>query len=262
MRNWKRADVGALRKYFGLAACYIYNLENFASMDIQKYFERLNDESQEVFLRSKSEKETLGAVHHLSSCIHEFSEYISDPQERKILETVCVQLESATFNLALGLYRQAFSSLRLAFEMGLATIYFSVHKMELYEWLDGRMDIKWFRLTDEESGILSKRFSRAFFPELIDQIDGYREKAIFVYRKLSEYVHGNNETWDSGIKLAYNDDLFSRYFDYYKRVADIILFVLICRYTSALSDAARESLQFVPDEFNHIPEIRTVFGRP
>jgi hypothetical protein len=38
--------------------------------------------------------------------------------------------------------------------MGLASIYFSANKMELHEWLDGRMDIKWSRLVDEENGVL------------------------------------------------------------------------------------------------------------
>jgi len=84
-------------------------------MDIQEYFTKLNSESQEVFSRTILEKEKIGMMHHLSSCIYEFSNYILDPQEKGILETVSAQLESATFNLTLGLYRQAFSSLRLAF---------------------------------------------------------------------------------------------------------------------------------------------------
>ena len=230
-------------------------------MDIQNYFENLNNESQEVFRKSKTEKDKLGSLHHLSSCIHEFSECVIDPQERKILETVCIQLESATFNLTLGLYRQAFSSLRLAFEMGLAAVYFSVDKIELCEWLDGRTDIKWSRLIDEDNGVLSKRFAKAFFAELTDEVDEYRAKAILTYRKLSEYVHGNSETWDSGIKLSYNGNLINQYFEYYKTVADIILFILICRYASTFNEEARESLQFVPEEFSHIEKIRTVFGR-
>jgi hypothetical protein len=212
-------------------------------MDIQKYFEKLNNESQDVFRRSKLEKEKLGTLHHLSSCVYEFSECVIDPQERKILETLCVQLEAATFNLALGLYRQAFSSLRLALEMGLAAIYFSSNKVELHEWLDGRMDIKWYLLTDEDNGVLSKRFVKAFFADLTDQVDDYRNKAIYVYRKLSEYVHGNSETWESGIKFVYNTDLFNKYFEYYKTVTEVILFASICRYTKTFHEASRESLQ-------------------
>lgn len=230
-------------------------------MDIQEYFSKLNAESQVVFSRSTTEKEKLGTLHHLSSCIYEFSGCVLDPQEKGILETVSAQLESSTFNLALGLYRQAFSSLRLALEMGLAALYFSANKMELHEWLDGRMDIKWSRLVDEENGVLSKRFAKAFFSEMADEVEDYRSKATAVYRKLSEYVHGNNETWESGIKLSYKSDLFDKYYDYYRTVSEVILFFAICRYAKLLDEASRESVQFVPDEFSHIQKIRELFGR-
>lgn len=231
-------------------------------MDIQEYFSKLNSDSQEVFVRTIFEKEKLGTLHHLSSCIFEFSDCVLDPQEKEMLVTVSAQLESATLNLALGLYRQAFASLRLALEMGLATMYFSVNKMELHEWLDGRSDIKWSKLVDEENGVLSSRFSNAFFSECSSYTNGYRDKAIFTYRKLSEYVHGNNDTWaKSGLKLSYNSDLIEFYFESYKTISEVILFVAVCRYTRLLDDATRESLQFIPEEFNHISEIRELFGR-
>lgn len=238
------------------------NLRLIKSMDIQEYFSKLNAESQSVFNQSISRKDKLGKLHHLSSCIYEFSVCVLDPQEKIILETVSVQLESSNYNLIIGLYRQAFSSLRLALEMGLAAIYFSASKLELHEWLDGRTDIKWSRLVDEDNGVLSKRFARAFFSEMTDEVEHYRSKAISVYRKLSEYVHGNNETWvNGGIKLSYKEDLFDKYCDYYRTASEIILFSAICRYAKLFDDSDRESLQFLPEEFSHILKVRELFGR-
>jgi hypothetical protein len=231
-------------------------------MDIQEYLSKLNAESQEIFNQTILEKDKLGTLHHLSSCIYEFADCLPDPQEKKILLTVSIQLESANLNLALGLYRQALAALRLAFEMGLAAIYFSVYKMDLHEWIDGRMDIRWSNLVDDENGVLSKRFAKAFFSECAEYVDLYKEKAIVTYRELSEYVHGNSETWGkSGLKLKFNGDLFELYYKCYINASEIILFVLICRYTKLLDDATRESLQFIPEEFNHISEIRKLFGR-
>lgn len=230
-------------------------------MNIQEYFSKLNVESQDIFSKTILEKEQLGKLHHFSSCIYDFADCLLDPQEKEILVTVSIQLESATLNLVLGLYRQAFSSLRLAFEMGLAAVYFSVNKMELHEWLDGRTDIKWSCLVDEENGVLSKRFAKAFFSECSEYMGMYREQAKTTYRKLSEYVHGNNETWKrSGLKLSFNQDLFNLYCEYYKSASEVILFVVICRYARLLNETTRESLQFVPEEFNHISIIRTLFG--
>lgn len=231
-------------------------------MDIKDYLSKLNSDSQIVFSETILEKEKLGTLHHLSSCIYEFSDCLLDPQEKQMLVTVSTQLESATLNLVLGLYRQAFASLRLALEMGLATMYFSVNKMELHEWLDGRSDIKWSKLVDEENGVLSRRFSNAFFTECSSYTDEYRNKAISTYRKLSEYVHGNNGTWEKcGLKLVYKPDLLEFYFNSFKSVSEVILFVAVCRYTRLLDETTRESLQFIPEEFNHISEIRKLFGR-
>lgn len=231
-------------------------------MDIQEYFAKLNSDSQAVFEQSSTEKERLGTLHHLSSCIYEFSSFVPDAQEKELLEIVGAQLESANFNLTLGLYRQAFSSLRLGLEMGLAAVYFSAHKIDLHEWLDGRLDIKWSKLIDKENGVLSKRFAKAFFSDLVDEVDPYLTKATETYRKLSEYVHGNNETWEeSGIKLRYNNELFRRYCEYYQAVSEVVLFAAVCRYARLLDESARESLQFVPEQFSHISQIRGLFGQ-
>lgn len=231
-------------------------------MDIQEYFAKLNSESQTVFSQSISQKEKLGKLHHLSSCIYEFSNCVPDPQEKRILETVSAQLESSNYNLILGLYRQAFSSLRLALEMGLAAIYFSASKLEMHEWLDGRMDIKWSKIIDEENGVLSKRFTRAFFSELVDDVESYRINASNVYRKLSEYVHGNNETWVNGsIRIIYKEDYFDLYCEYYRVASETILFSAVCRYAKLFDESERESLQFLPEEFSHIYKLRELFGR-
>ncbi|HBC8110242.1 TPA: hypothetical protein KE330_000274 [Raoultella planticola] len=231
-------------------------------MDIQGYFTKLNAESQTVFEQSISQKETLGKLHHLSSCIYEMSNVLRDPQEKRILETVSAQLESSNYSLIVGLYRQAFSSLRLALEMGLGAIYFSASKLEMHEWLDGRRDIKWSRIIDEENGVYSKRFIMAFFPDLVGDAEAYRKNATNVYRKLSEYVHGNNETWINGsIKIMYKNELFEQYCQYYQRVTESILFAATCRYAKSFDDTERESLQFLPEDFNHIEKIRELFGR-
>ena len=230
-------------------------------MNIQQYFTRLNKESQAIFEKSILFNEQLGKAHHFASCIFEFSEYILDSVEKNMFVTVSTQLESATFNLTIGMYRQAFASLRLALEMGLGTIYFSVHKMELNEWLDSRADIKWSSLIDEYNGVLSQRFAKAFFKELSSKIDGYRSQAVSTYRKLSEFVHGNNETWvHSGLKISYNEDLFEEYFIHLTAVFEVIVFVMTCRYIKLFDDSTLESLQFIPEELSHISVIREIFG--
>ncbi len=232
-------------------------------MNIEEYLSRLNKESNNIFVQSIVNTDKLGTAHHASSCIYEFSQNITDASEKEMLQTVSSQLETATFSACKGMYRQAFVSLRLALEMGLASAYFSVHKLQLHEWLDGRGDIKWSSLICENEGVFSTRFSKAFFEEFGKDMGTYRDRATNRYRLLSEYVHGNNETWESSeIELSFDEPKLNNYFLSAKDVSEILLFVLSCRYLKSFSPDLLESLEFVPEEMKHLGYVREFFGGP
>lgn len=227
-------------------------------MNITEYFNQLNTTSQEIFNTTMADSTNLGKTHATTSFIVEFSECLFDKEEKQMLRTVAIQLETATLNLSLGLYRQAFSSLRLAFEMGLGLIYFSVNKLEHNEWLNGDNDIRWVKLINEDDGVLSKRFSKAFFPKFEEIINEYNGKAKNVYREMSEYVHGNSDTWQqSGLKLKYNNELKNKYFKLFKEVSEILLFTLNCRYLKSLNEESLDSIsEFLLEDLGHIAAIR------
>lgn len=232
-------------------------------MKIDEYFIKVNSKCQEIFVESLKEKQLFGNAHHLSSCIYDFSNVIADPQERELIGTVSSQLEAATLNLGLGLYRQAFSTLRLAFEMGLSVAYFSIHKLEHIEWMTGKNDIKWAKLIDDENGVLSKRFVRAFFPELDEFAEEYIDLALKSYRTLSEFVHGNHQTWiKSGIEIKMNSELLKSYFELFKKVSHILLFVFCCRYLKTFQNDQLDSMEFISEELNFIGPIRELMGGP
>lgn len=232
-------------------------------MKISEYLENINTESQKIFTQSISENAEFGQAHHLSSCIFEFSEIILDSDEKDMLKKVSTQLESSMMSLALGFYRQAFYSLRLSFEMGLGAVYFSTNKLEHSEWIHGKADIIWSKIMDADSGVLSSRFCDAFFPELSYLVKDYQNKSKILYRQLSEFVHGNYETWSrSGMHIQYNKTTVMEYFSQYRTVLDILLLVLSMRHLKQIPQSRLENLDFVLDEFKHIEEIRVHFGGP
>jgi hypothetical protein len=232
-------------------------------MNIVEYLKQIKDQTQIVFDETVKDSDAFGKAHHSSACIFEFASLLNDRHEREMLATVSAQLESGSINVTLGLYRQAFTSLRLAFEMGLGTIYFSVNKLDHFEWMKGNNDIKWSRLIDTQNGVLSKRFSNAFFPELTQYMEAYNERATMVYRNLSEYVHGNNGTWiKSGIVIKLNADLVKQYFSLLKSVSEIILFTLCCRYLKEIEKEHFDAIDFIPTELNYISPIRELLGGP
>lgn len=231
-------------------------------MNITEYFSHLNKVSQEIFDTTMVDLDNLGRTHAISSFIAEFSELLFEIEEKKMLTTVAIQLETATLNLSLGLYRQAFSSLRLALEMGLGLIYFSINKLEHHEWLYGYNDIKWSKLINEDDGVLSKRFAKAFFYELEESVNEYNGKAKKVYREMSEYVHGNSDTWqESGLSLKYNEKLKDKYFELFQDVAEILLFVLNCRYLKSFDEEGIDAIsEFLLEDLGHIVGIREFLG--
>lgn len=231
-------------------------------MNIEQYLDKLNCKSQEVYIKTILDFDNLGKNHHFSSFISEFSENIYDYNERKMIQTVTIQLESATLNLMYGMYRQAFSSLRLAFELGLGAIYFSINKLEHNEWINGQNDIKWSKLIDKENGVISERFSKAFFPELKDFMEEFNTKSIFVYRKMSEFVHGNNQTWTkSGLTIKYNEDLKKEYYALFQTVSETLIFILCCRYLKSFKQNQKEIISgFLLEEMGHISPIREFLG--
>ncbi|MGR4841384.1 hypothetical protein ACIPSK_01865 [Rhizobium sp. LARHSG275] len=232
-------------------------------MDAKTHLDNLRQELNGVFDQTVREALDAGQSHYFSTCLFDFAEQLEDEAERKIITTVCAQIQGATLTAAFGLYRQAFSSLRLALEMGLSAAYFSIHRLELNEWLDGREDIHWNRLIDDERGVLSTRFAKAFFPELSSEIKATKEDAITLYRNLSEFVHGNNETWEaSGLSIKYRLDICRKYETQCKKIFEIILMTLCCRHLKSFKAESLEALAFIPDEFTHIGAIREIFGGP
>ncbi|MCU4188719.1 hypothetical protein M9Q43_06010 [Flavobacterium sp. HXWNR29] len=231
-------------------------------MAIRNYYNDINKSAQEIFLNTIEEKDKLGYCHHISAFFFEFSECIQDKNEKNMMRTVSIQLDTATINVTYGLYRQAISSLRLAFELALGVIHFSVNKLEHAEWILGKNDIKWSKLIDEENGVLSVRFCNAFFHELNIHSHSYNSQAKELYREMSEYVHGNNDTWSkSGLSLKFNETLLNEYFSLFKKITEIMIFLICCRYLKSFERKQLDQLStFLLEEMNHISAIREILG--
>lgn len=233
-------------------------------MNIKTYYQKLNTKSQAIFSASLKDQNLIGKTHNAASELFQLSNLISDNDERTMIQVVSTQIETSSLALTLGLYRPALATLRLAFELGIATVYFSANKFAHREWMNGKEDLRWSNVNSSEDGVLSKRFSAAFFPELADHCSSYFDKAQDTYRCLSEYVHGNSETWKkSGIVLAKNDALSTLYSRSFAEVSEILKFAFCCRYLKQLTpEQVDEVSALLCETFNHIAPLRAAFGGP
>ncbi|AGA26492.1 hypothetical protein [Singulisphaera acidiphila] len=182
--------------------------------------------------------------------------------ESGLLTSVGKELQYALLAVAQGQYREAFKGLRLVMELTLQTMHLSVNRLELREWLEGRKDTVWGVLMDVESGVLSVRYARAFFPDLEDSVANYRGLAQTLYRECSECVHGNmpQHILVPG-NLEFDQESFALWHGKADATAIVLNFALALRFCRELG---RDSLSGVEtalmDRFGHLPAIRRFFG--
>lgn len=233
-------------------------------MDAAHYFSKLNDESQEVFASSIENCNFLGLVHDLAASLYDWKCVIVNAPENQLLEHCCEQLEMSCLSLLTGQYRQAYSDLRLSIEMLFGFVYFSAHRLEYVEWTLGSRDLNWRTINGEESGVLSVRFSKAFLPEAQYYVTDAFGRANCLYRRLSEFTHGNYATWDIlQPSIKKNQTFIDLYSELIPEVRYLFMLALAIRFLKVLDQDALSKIEHhILDELNTLTEIRRLLGGP
>lgn len=250
------------------------SLSYLKPMNIEEYYQHIFEDTKTTIDQSLILKDQLAKVHSFADDILTWHEVLKHREESVILKNVASELQFAAFSLACGLYRQSFISLRIVLELSMATIFFSANELELREWQQGNYDIYWSKLVgskkvdDEDQsdldqdnrGVLSKRWTKAFFPDLEKYVNEYYKLARTTYRKLSEFVHGNSYTWgQDNVQISFSQETFNIWFENFSNVSQTISFILCLRFMKTLDKDDLNKLQAtLIDFFAHLPEIRNV----
>lgn len=231
-------------------------------MAIDEYFQNIKVEADKIFSESiLKEREGIGKSHYFINCIADFNNLITDKLEKENWLNVTNQLEASIFSAINGMYRQAFTSLRLAFELGLGSIVFSVDKISFYEWIQGINDIRWSVITNVNNGVFSERYLKAVFPTAISIKDELQNLSSITYRQLSEYVHGNNKTLQThGLKLKYSDENLKFFLEKFNIVIELLLASLFIRYSRNFNRNEVEKFDFLQEILGHYDCIRESLG--
>lgn len=209
-------------------------------------------------LAAESHRITFDYLAQLATC---FS-VIENRREHSIFQHALKEYQFAQLALACGLYRQAFTSLRLALELALSAVDFSVNEVRLRSWLVGESDIVWARLIEKDNGLLSPSFVRIFYDGLKDHGQSHRAMAEKVYRECSEYVHGNASTHHNlPNAIEYSQQIVLSWCEKADTIRRIVIFAFVVRYMSDLDatkiDVVRPILLEV---LGHIDTLRTDLG--
>ena len=116
-------------------------------------------------------------------------------------------------------------------------------------------------IIDEDKGVFSPKFYRAFFPELKDEIMHFKRLTLRVYRECSEFVHGNNSVLIiMPENLEFNENLFNEWHKKALIIRKILLFVFNLRYATTLKTDELKSLENINiEEFSHIKAISDLY---
>ena len=184
--------------------------------------------------------------------------------ERSIFMQACREYQYSLEAVVFGNYRHAFASLRLAFELFTASVYFSANQMKMNLWLQGHDDLWWSTLIDSNKGVYSHNFMQAFYPGLSQYRAQYSGLAATVYRECSEYVHGNPGTHeDTSLTVGYDPKRSQSFHDKVSTVRICVLFQFISRYLLTMNQANRQFLEpLIIEAFGDLPEIQSIFGAP
>jgi hypothetical protein len=184
--------------------------------------------------------------------------------ERALYEIAHREYFIAMLNLVQGQYRNAFKGLRLVLELNLQGILLSTDPIGLSEWLRNAKDTSWAAIVDEEKGVFSPRFSKAFFPALEEKMGAYRGVAKTIYKELSETTHGNvSNAIQLPDSIAFSDDAFATWCEKAETVRSTVHFGLALRYLGEL-DGERTRLveAMLLDRLGNIAAVRERLGGP
>ncbi len=127
-------------------------------MNLREYYQNLFDSSNQVIHESLQQENELAKIHEFVDDLLKWLNILQPRPEANVLTHVAAELQLSSFSLVSGLYRQAFTSLRLSLELSLGVVFFSANRLELAEWMGGNYDLVWSQLNHSDNGVFSKSF--------------------------------------------------------------------------------------------------------
>lgn len=182
--------------------------------------------------------------------------------EVAVFDFAIKEYQFSLYALVCGQYRYAFAGLRLFFELALATIHFSAHEISYRNWERGCYDISWGGLKDEQSGVLSSDFIRAFNPSFSDFSKQYLAIATTVYRECSEFVHGNAETHAIiPSEVVFKEDVFLSWCEKSSAIRLVVIFAFSARYLNYISKEHIDEIEpIILDLLGNLQPVRDFFS--
>lgn len=209
-------------------------------------------------------KEEIKQTLHLESDLSLWLDTLKGRVEHTQLNSAHLDFGMSLYAAMSGLYRQAFSSLRSAFEVFIATAYLSASEFKRRQWVSGKLDISWSYITSEENGIYSYAFVEEFCPEAQPDRHKFVALARETYRRCSEYIHGNVATSQLLPKsIEYNEEIAKEWITLSRTALLVTMHCFMVRYYVDLnSDQQRKVEVTLEENLSHLVSVRRILDLP
>lgn len=225
--------------------------------DINKQFETIIEES----LKDKNMQ-----IHaKASNFIEDYETWISlinNSYEELIYKEAISEYRAMLLFWNMGLYKYSFMALRGYFELTLFGVQLSTNELNFRLWKQSELDLYWSHIIDEENGIFSKQFIKAFQPLFIDAGKSIRLLAKSVYRECSEYIHSNyNTTNFLPEKTCFDQEVFDLIGNKVETINQVITFMFCVRYLDTIikNNKLMEFENSIMDSIGFLPCIREIY---
>lgn len=229
----------------------------------KEHFSGLNKQFASV-IDSSFSSEHAGKISELFQFIDDLNtwlELLNEREDTTILLSAIKEYEFGFQAVLNGQYRYAFIAHRYFIEQICRFIYLSTNELHLRYWKLGLRDISWRTLVDEENGIFSKTFIRAFYPEV--EAEGMHLITLVgkLYRESSEFIHGNfNKISDLPDKIAFDTVLLEKWLDSIETSKFISAFLLFMRFSKSLDQHELHRIEdMATEELSGIEDFRLLF---
>lgn len=232
-------------------------------MDVAAYYRSLADERHSIMEAGIADPTVLALQTTSHNALKDFELLLSvmSGDERSVFVQACREYQYALEAVMFGSYRNAYASLRLSFELFIATMYFSAHQLKLKLWLAGHDDLLWGMLNDPDKGVFSHNFLKAFNADLGPYRQQYMGLSSTVYRECSQYVHGNPETHeDTSQPIGFDPTKAKDFHDKVSSVKLCVLFAFVVRYLPSLNKDQKQKIEhLIMESFGEIAEVQAEF---
>jgi len=183
--------------------------------------------------------------------------------EGRPLSTAFREYASALLLAAMGLYGPAFYGLRHFMEVSLGSVLLSSNELSLRLWNVGSHDLHWSVTVDDQHGVFSNVFVRAFCEPMVPSALQLGNVAKKVYRECSEFVHGNPPTTARlPSTIEFSGQLLDQWLVHADSANMVVQSALTIRYLMSLPSSEVHALDAtVRDNLGHNSAIREFLDR-